>query len=282
MNFSYHLLQNWEYSTSKSQQHNESCCIFKILQCQLWFQKQAQNWGHGNFRQVTTTLWSRNLFQEDCDYLKWQQRMFFSNTEHRIKPQMQLQWWLTSVNNLSAVQSLVLKSLQTWNSQGGWQSFLHPDSSHFPINWNHGVFSYPLGFFGWFLVFFFVVGLFFFFFCFSAISSVFFEQPSLLRMGHRQGREALALMTVVWQMTTLSSKIHWPTQRATQQNNDLQHLCWCCCVFNRVFFNVMFNKWSKNEVLKTNFRWLSQFIHLTGKRSFHIFQEASSSDFSQL
>lgn len=163
MNFSYHLLQNWEYSTSKSQQHNESCCIFKILQCQLWFQKQAQNWGHGNFRQVTTTLWSRNLFQEDCDYLKWQQRMFFSNTEHRIKPQMQLQWWRTSVNNLSAVQSLVLKSLQTWNSQGGWQSFLHPDSSHFPINWNHGVFSYPRRFFGWFLVGFFVVGLFFFF-----------------------------------------------------------------------------------------------------------------------
>lgn len=71
------------------------------------------------------------------------------------------------------------------------------------------------------------------------------------------------------------------TKSCTAEQRSTPPLLMLLCL-QHALLNLIFNKLSKNGLLSTNFRWLSQFLHLTGKRPFHKFQEESSSDFSQL
>lgn len=168
-----------------------------------------------------------------------------------------------SEQSLQFCLQLSLKVTLNKKFSGGLASFLHPDSSPFPINWNHRVFSDPL---------------FFFFFFFS---SVFFEQPLLHRMGQTGKRSFGSGDNGVTDDNPVLQNPLTNTKSCTAEQRSTPPLLMLLCLQHGLL-NLIFNKLSKNGLLSTNFRLLSQFLHLTGKRPFHKFQEESSSDFSQL
>lgn len=159
------------------------------------------------------TLWSRNFFRRSCDDYSdplWNDSRVSHYAQYHKPAAAAVRWGgLAPARDRIAVLFLLDKQ-ETLRE--GWQVICLLTQLRSPINGNHGVFSHPP-------------------FCLLLFCLLW---TAIIQTSGHEEKSWQRQEAVVCPVTTLRSQIHWLTQSAAQPNNNLEHLCWCYCAFNRV------------------------------------------------